>query len=336
MKSHLAHALLLLGVLCLASSCAPFGWVFYNEFLVSPGQSYEVFREQGETQLELSSEPGTLARVGLRADVNTPSVQEDSESLDEEYKARFRFPLNYQVSGSDGAIILEDKTQLAWKDGASISTSDQDIDSTGGTLTVSTRLKKFEVPADGRMLVNIGIGEDRTYLATLSSAAIELHENLVDNSSYLVIGMLLVASGLILLAIGFFKLIYDAAKQQEGSEHSEGISSDPDVNQQAMMIHLAGFAGYVFPFGSLLLPLLLWLLWRKRDPYLDSAGKEALNFQISVHLYYFLAVILMLVVIGIVLFVGLMFYQLAAIIIAAIHASRGEDFRYPLTIRLIK
>ena len=51
-----------------------------------------------------------------------------------------------------------------------------------------------------------------------------------------------------------------------------------EVRQGAMLCHLAAFLGFVFPFGSVVGPLILWQMKKELDPFIDDQGKEALNF----------------------------------------------------------
>jgi uncharacterized Tic20 family protein len=94
--------------------------------------------------------------------------------------------------------------------------------------------------------------------------------------------------------------------------------------------------GFVFPFGNILGPLVLWLVKKDEYPLVADQGKEALNFQISMTIYYLIAAVLILVIIGIVLLVVLGVFSLIMTIIAMIKANSGERYRYPLAIRLIK
>ena len=53
-----------------------------------------------------------------------------------------------------------------------------------------------------------------------------------------------------------------------------------------MLCHLSAFAGFTgIPFGTILGLLVIWLLKREESPFIDTHGKEALNFQISVIIY---------------------------------------------------
>ena len=110
-----------------------------------------------------------------------------------------------------------------------------------------------------------------------------------------------------------------------------------DVRNVAMLCHLAAFAGFIgIPFGHILGPLLVWLLKREESPFVDAHGKESLNFQISMTIYFIISAILMLVVIGFVLLVVLFVFEIIAIIIAATRANNGVEYRYPLSMRFLK
>ncbi|MFH5186490.1 DUF4870 domain-containing protein [Paenibacillus sp. TAB 01] len=87
---------------------------------------------------------------------------------------------------------------------------------------------------------------------------------------------------------------------------------------------------------GLFAPLLIWLLKKDESQFIAEHAKESLNFQISVMIYSIVATILCFVVIGFILFPFLAVFALVVIIIAAVKASKGESYRYPLTIRLVK
>lgn len=71
-------------------------------------------------------------------------------------------------------------------------------------------------------------------------------------------------------------------------------------------------------------------------PFVDDQGKEALNFNISITIYGIICGILYLIFIGMILAVVVALFHLVFSIIAAIKASEGKKFTYPLTIRLIR
>lgn len=112
--------------------------------------------------------------------------------------------------------------------------------------------------------------------------------------------------------------------------------TDAEANTFAMLAHLAAFSGVVIPFGHLLGPLLVWLLKREQHPLVDDQGKESLNFQLSMSLYYVVGVLLIFVVIGFILLPALFIFSVVVTIMGAVKANGGERYRYPLNIRFIK
>ena len=138
-------------------------------------------------------------------------------------------------------------------------------------------------------------------------------------------------------------------------------------NTNAFLIHISAFSGYIIPFGSIIVPLILWQTMKDRSRFLDEQGKEAVNFNISYALYIF---ILGLSVVpfafnsilnnfrhynsfdfdfsfnngnslfgflgmgALITLIGLI--KIALIIIASLKAKEGEDYHYPLTIKFIK
>ena len=105
----------------------------------------------------------------------------------------------------------------------------------------------------------------------------------------------------------------------------------------AMICHLVALAGFVIPFGSVLGPLVVWLMKRSEMPLVDRHGKESLNFQITVAFAALISAVLMVVLVGFVLLAIVAIGALVLTIRAAIKVSNGDlDYRYPWTIRLLK
>jgi uncharacterized Tic20 family protein len=104
----------------------------------------------------------------------------------------------------------------------------------------------------------------------------------------------------------------------------------------AMLCHLSAFAGFFFPFGGIIGPLICWL--SKRDEYLwvNVNGRNSLNFQLSMLLYIVLALPLCIIIIGIPIIIMLGVLKVVCMIIASVKASKGELFRYPLVIPFIQ
>jgi uncharacterized Tic20 family protein len=115
------------------------------------------------------------------------------------------------------------------------------------------------------------------------------------------------------------------------------VCAVPNVRTWAALCHASALLGVFLHFpGHLIPPLIIWLAKRDDSPELDAHGKEAVNFQISMLIYNAVAVVFCLVLIGFV-FLGVLWVLNAVfVIIAAIQASDGKFYRYPITIRFIQ
>src|SRR5215469_2837763 len=123
---------------------------------------------------------------------------------------------------------------------------------------------------------------------------------------------------------------------------SASEASDPersrisaDERTWGMVAHLAALAGFVFPLGNVLGPLVVWLARRGESPFVDDQAKEALNFNITVAFGALACFVLLWVLIGILLFAPLVLYWLVMTIIAAAKASEGIRYHYPFALRLV-
>ncbi len=103
-----------------------------------------------------------------------------------------------------------------------------------------------------------------------------------------------------------------------------------------MACHLSALAGFFFPFGSILGPLVCWLSKRDDSVWVYINGKSSLNFQLSMLLYMVLAFPLIFIVIGIPIIALLAALKIICIIIASVKASDGKSFKYPLVIPFIQ
>ncbi|HEX4940622.1 MAG TPA: DUF4870 domain-containing protein [Candidatus Kapabacteria bacterium] len=109
----------------------------------------------------------------------------------------------------------------------------------------------------------------------------------------------------------------------------------PDERNWGMFCHLAGFAGIIIPFGSIIGPLVIWLIKRDEMPFVNYNGKEALNFQITYMVAFLVSVVLMSVVIGFLMMAVVGIAWLVFTILAISHSSKGEYYRFPYIFRVI-
>jgi uncharacterized Tic20 family protein len=142
------------------------------------------------------------------------------------------------------------------------------------------------------------------------------------------------------------------------------METTQNEKNNAMLIHLSSFGGLVIPLGGLILPIILWQAMKKESNYVDFHGKQAVNFNISFFIYNVIAIILFFgsslgaiinvaleadsannvqdisgtlfsiggIITAIIVLSVIGLIKLVFILIAAIKASQGEDYKYPLTI----
>src|SRR3954454_18514347 len=110
-----------------------------------------------------------------------------------------------------------------------------------------------------------------------------------------------------------------------------------NVRTWIILSHASALLGVFLHFpGHLLGPLIVWLAKRADSPEIDAHGKESLNFQISMLIYNVVAAVFCLVLIGFFFLAALWVLNAVFVIVAAIQASEGKFFRYPMTIRFIQ
>lgn len=108
-----------------------------------------------------------------------------------------------------------------------------------------------------------------------------------------------------------------------------------EARNWGMACHLAALTGFVIPFGSVIGPLVVWLMKREESGFVDRQGKEALNFQITMLIAFLVSLVLVFVLIGFLLIAAVVIFDLIMIIVATIKVSEGQDFRYPVSLRLV-
>ncbi|WP_105201133.1 MULTISPECIES: DUF4870 domain-containing protein [unclassified Pseudoalteromonas] len=108
-----------------------------------------------------------------------------------------------------------------------------------------------------------------------------------------------------------------------------------DEKSMAMLCHLAALAGFIVPFGSILGPLIIWLVKKEEMPIVDRHGRESLNFQLTMLIAYIVCFILIFVAVGILLLPIVALFSFIMVIVASIKAYEGKEFSYPFTIKFL-
>lgn len=109
------------------------------------------------------------------------------------------------------------------------------------------------------------------------------------------------------------------------------VGESNDDRNLAMLTHLSGF------LLSILVPLIMWLVHKDRPEkaYLVREAKEALNFQLTVLIGYFICGILSIILIGVFLGWLLWVTNVVLCIVAAVRVSSNGTYRYPFALRLV-
>jgi uncharacterized Tic20 family protein len=103
-----------------------------------------------------------------------------------------------------------------------------------------------------------------------------------------------------------------------------------DQKTLAILAHVLGI------FTGFLGALIIYLVAREDQPFAKAHAKEALNFQITMALAAVISGILILVIIGILGIIAVSICTIVFSILAAMAASRDEEYRYPVSLRFIK
>ena len=135
---------------------------------------------------------------------------------------------------------------------------------------------------------------------------------------------------------------------------------EQDVRTWSMLCHLAALAGFLFSLGSVLGPLIVWQIKKNELPEINSHGKEAVNFQLTILIVNIIVSFAIAAILGfgfgfgfgrlwrnplyifsggfglgtILVVINLLSWILA--IVAGIKANNGESYKYPVSIRFIK
>lgn len=129
---------------------------------------------------------------------------------------------------------------------------------------------------------------------------------------------------------GYPQVGYQQGGYQQGYTGGPNQLSPTDERTWSIAAHLSPFlASFVgLPFLG---PLVIYLVFRDRGPFVRHHAAQALNFQIIVAIGLLISIPLMFVLIG---FVTAAIIGIAAIvfqIVAAVEANNGKWYRYPMT-----
>lgn len=142
----------------------------------------------------------------------------------------------------------------------------------------------------------------------------------------------------------------------------------------AAIMNLSSLTQYFIPFGNFIFPIIIWSSKKEDSEYLNKQGKQTINFQLSLFLYSVilglttitlfiisfvqaidfqkvinndgfiinqlqlenLSSLIIIAIIATIVLILLKIAEFFLIIYATLQTSKGEDFKYPLTIPFLK
>ena len=114
--------------------------------------------------------------------------------------------------------------------------------------------------------------------------------------------------------------------------YGQGVSGE-DRNW-ALAAHIGSIVTAWLALG-LLAPLIVLLVRGGESPFVRRHAVESLNFQINALAYSVVFILLFFVLIGFVLLPLYGLFYVICVVLGTVRASGGEEFHYPLTVRVI-
>lgn len=256
-------------------------------------------------------------------------------SVDNQQEMQYQFPFRYQIIDQNKNVFYQDETSISWDRGTR-SISEKHVGNDKGKLTVETIFDKIKLPQPGKIQIIVLLNQDDIYSATAENIELIVYDNVYQHYPLIVTGVVAALTGMVIFISGLICLASRSTGSPKTSSSANQPPTDSSDRNWAMAIHLSAFSGYIIPFGGLFGPLIIWLTKRNQHVFIDHHGKEAVNFRISLLIYFIAAFLLCFVLIGFLFLFALAIMDIILTIIAAIKASDGEKYQYPLSIRFIK
>lgn len=140
----------------------------------------------------------------------------------------------------------------------------------------------------------------------------------------------------------------DLARRHEEAQQAPRAALVPmvpvDDRNYATLTHVTTLAAMLFSGGLLhvLVPAVAWLVFKDKSAFLKDHARQQLNFQLTFVIAALVGALLTLVTAGVgaIVVVPMLIVMFVTDIVcsikAALAAHRGEDYRFPLTIDLVK
>jgi uncharacterized protein len=121
---------------------------------------------------------------------------------------------------------------------------------------------------------------------------------------------------------------------QDPNRPMPGVPAGPPLRPDDEKLWAAG--AHIGPLVlGFVAPLVIWLVFKDRSAFLDRHGKEALNMQISYLIYFLVAGLSLLLLVGFILLPVVGVTWLVLMVVATIKAANHEEYRYPAIFRFV-
>ena len=106
--------------------------------------------------------------------------------------------------------------------------------------------------------------------------------------------------------------------------------SPADEKMWATLVHVGGI------FLNWVAPLIGYLVFKDRGPFVRTHTVAALNFQITLAIAYAIGVVLTFAFVGVFVLLAAYVLNIVFSILAALAANRGQYYTYPLSITFVR
>ncbi len=125
----------------------------------------------------------------------------------------------------------------------------------------------------------------------------------------------------------------EAAREIADRTHTLNLKQERCVATAMQASGLLLFSG--LPLLHFLLIYFLWAKYRSQSNTVDEAGRQAINFQISVHLYLLISIFFVFILVGYLTTLLLLVFYFACVLSACWLAWSKRPVRYPTNIQII-
>ncbi len=344
MKNYIL--VLLFGIVIMLGGCVPFGIAINNAMNTNEVLNESIAINKNDVIDIIKVDTTHLVLPALKIHFSSNQISHNTLPQSSDYEAKFQFPISLIIRDRNDKKLYQHTGKLDWRYGSK-SYDLNNVDSQQAEVIVEIDLDKIAIPNPGEIKLAVFIGNDTVYHATLHSARLIVYDNVFRHNATILTGVAIILLGVIVFVIGLILFIrYQAIKTnaQNSKQSAAVISNDTEtdptktnssINNSAMLCHLMTFSGLMVPLGGVLGPLIMWLVKKDEHAFVNRHGIAAVNFHLSMMLYYFVSFLLAFVIIGFFFLILLALADFILSIIGSIKASNGEEFRYPLAIPFI-